>query len=146
MRKYQLYLIEDEFAAHYFGRERLFFQLFKEHQNAYGEFKFITKKQIDYISKKVEVLKIHNLIQKQLGRTKGFRADHGAYYIELSGKLSTAKLEVYQDLITVEAQGSYEAETAFFEVLRKCESSFLAIDLEHQRFGWLKPIKERKLI
>jgi hypothetical protein len=146
VRKYQLYLIEDEFATHYFGRERLFFQLFKEHQKANGELKFITQKQISYITKKVEVLKIHQLIQKQLGKIKGFKAEHGAYSIELSGKLSTAKLEVFQDLITIDAQGSYEAETAFFEVLRKCESSFLALDLEHQRYGWLKPIKERKFI
>jgi hypothetical protein len=146
VRKYQLYLIEDEFATHYFGRERLSFQLFKEHQKANGELKFITQKQISYITKKVEVLKIHQLIQKQLGKIKGFKAEHGAYSIELSGKLSTAKLEVFQDLITIDAQGSYEAETAFFEVLRKCESSFLALDLEHQRYGWLKPIKERKFI
>jgi hypothetical protein len=77
---------------------------------------------------------------------KGFKADHGAYTINLSGKLSMARLEVFQDLITVEAEGSYEAETAFFEVLRKCESSFIAIDLEHERIGWLKPIKERKFV
>lgn len=146
VRKYQLYLIEDEFATHYFGRERLFFQLFHEHQKANGELKFITQKQISYITKKVEVLKIHQLIQKQLGKIKGFKAEHGAYSIDLSGKLSTAKVEVFQDLITIDAQGSYEAETAFFEVLRKCESSFLALDLEHQRYGWLKPIKERKYI
>ncbi len=146
VRKYQLYLIEDEFATHYFGRERLFYQLFQEHQKANGELKFITQKQISYITKKVEVLKIHQLVQKQLGKIKGFKAVHGAYSIELSGKLSTAKLEVFQDLITIDAQGSYEAETAFFEVLRKCESSFLALDLEHQRYGWLKPIKERKFV
>jgi hypothetical protein len=146
VRKYQLYLIEDEFATHYFGRERLFFQLFQEHQKSNGELKFITQKQISYITKKVEVLKIHQLIQKQLGKTKGFKAEHGAYSIELSGKLSTAKLEVFQDLITIDAQGSYEAETAFFEVLRRCESSFMALDLDHQRYGWLKPIKERKFI
>ena len=146
VRKYQLYLIEDEFAAHYFGRERLFFQLFQEHQTADGELKFITQKQISYITKRVEVLKIHQLIQKQLGKIKGFKADLGAYTIFLSGKLSTARLEVFHDLITVEAEGSYEAETAFFEVLRKCESSFLALDLDHECYGWLKPIKERKFI
>ncbi|MFL6555146.1 MAG: sporulation inhibitor of replication protein SirA [Bacillus sp. (in: firmicutes)] len=146
MRKYQLYLIEDEFATHYFGRERLFFQLFHENHKANGEFKFITQKQISYITKKVEVLKVHQLIQKQLGKIKGFKAENGAYSIELSGKLSTAKLEVFQDLITIDAQGSYEAETAFFEVLRRCESSFMALDLDHQRYGWLKPIKERKFI
>jgi hypothetical protein len=146
VRNYQLYLIEDEFAAHYFGRERMFYRLFQEHDNAVGELKFITKKQISYITKTVEVLKIHQLIQKQLGKNKGFRAENGTYSIELSGKLSKAKLQVFQDLIKVEAVGSYEAETIFFEVLRKCESSFLALDIDHQRFGWLKPIKERKYV
>ncbi|MCM3689745.1 sporulation inhibitor of replication protein SirA [Neobacillus niacini] len=146
MRNYQLYLIEDEFAAHYFGRERMFYQLFQEHHKADGELKFITKKQISYITKSLEVLKLHQLIQKQLGKKKGFLAEHGTYFIELSGKLSTAKLRVFQDLITIEASGSYEAETIFFEVLRKCESSFMALDLDHQRFGWLKPIKERKYV
>jgi len=146
VRNYQLYLIEDEFAAHYFGRERMFLQLFQERERAKGELEFIIKKQISYITKSVEVLKIHQLIQKQLGKIKGFKAEHGAYSIELSGKLSAAKLEVFHDLITVEAKGNFEAETAFFEVLRKCESSFLALDLEHQQVGWLKPIKERKYV
>ncbi|MDQ6597084.1 sporulation inhibitor of replication protein SirA [Bacillus salipaludis] len=146
MRNYRLYLIEDEFAAHYFGRESMFFQLFREHERAFGELKYITGKQITYITKTVEVLKIHKLLQKQLGKIKGFKADHGTYSIELNGRLSTAKLAVFQDFISVEATGSYEAETVFFEVLRKCESSFLAIDLEHERFGWLKPIKERKYV
>jgi len=146
VRKYQLYLIEDEFATHYFGRERIFFQLFQEQQQARGELEYIINKQIHYITKRLEVLKIHQLIQKQLGKLSGFKADHGAYTLELSGKISRAKLEVFQELITIEAHGSFEAETAFFEVLRKCESSFLAIDLEHERFGWLKPIKERKFV
>ena len=126
--------------------EMRFFQLFQEYDKADGELKFITKRQISYITKKVEVLKIHQLIQKQLGKKKEFRAEHGTYSFELSGRLSRANLQVFQDLITVEATGSYEAETVFFEVLRKCESSFLALDMDHQRFGWLKPIKERKYV
>lgn len=146
VRKYRLYLIEDEFAAHYFGRERMFYQLFQEHEKAFGELKFITQKQINYITKRLEVLKIHQLFQKQFGKIKGFRAERGTYSIEINGKLSTAKLEVFQEFITLEAAGSFEAETAFFELLRKFEPCFLALDLEHQRVGWLKPIKERKFV
>jgi hypothetical protein len=146
VRNYQLYLIEDEFAAHYFGKERLFFQLFLECERSQGELKDITKKQINYITKPLPVLKIHQHLQKQLGKVRGFKEDHGKYYMELSGKLSSAYLEVFEKNLTVRAKGSYEAETVFFEVLRKSEASFLAIDLDHFRFGWLRPIKERKLI
>lgn len=146
MRNYRLYLIEDEFAAHFFGKERLFFQLFQENEYSYGEQKEITKRQINYITKPLSVLKIHQLIQKQLGKVRGFTEDSGTYIMELSGKLSAAYLQISDKYLSIKANGSYEAETVFFEILRKSESSFLAIDLEHFRFGWLKPIKERKLI
>ncbi len=146
VRNYQLYLIEDEFAAHYFGKEQMFFQLFQEHEQSTGEFKDITQKQINYITKRMQVLKIHQMIQKQLGKVRGFTEDHGTYMMELSGKLSSAYLRVFENKLEVKANGTLEAETVFFEVLRKSEASFLAIDLEHFRFGWLKPYKERKLI
>lgn len=146
VRKYRLYLIEDEFAAHYFGRERMFFQLFRESEFSKGELKYIIDKQIKFITKPIPVLRVHQMIQKKLGNDKGFSAENGTYSIEISGKLSRATLEVRGEAIYVEGSGSYEAETVFFEVLRKCETSFLAIDLEKSRFGWLKPIKERKFV
>lgn len=146
VRNYQLYLIEDEFAVHYFGRERMFFFLFQEYESSDGELKMITENQINYITKPLQILKIKQMIQKQLGKLKGFKNEHGTYILELSGKPSRANLEVYENMIRIISSGSYEAETAFFEVLRKCESSFLAIDLDHYRFGWLKPIKERKYV
>lgn len=148
VRKYQLYSIEDEFASHYFGRERMFFQLFLEHERTSGELKMILKKQIHYITKPMQALRFHQLIQQHLGGLRGFQVGQGSYtyMIELNGRQSHAELEIYDKMITVKARGSYEAETVFFEVLRKYESSFLAVDLEHNRFGWLKPIKERKFV
>jgi hypothetical protein len=146
VRRYQLYLIEDEFAAHYYGRESKFFRLFQEYEMAKGELKQITKKQIHYITKHLQALKVHQRIQKQLGMLKEFKFEQGTYTIELSGKMSTAKLELQENRVIIVAEGSYEAETIFFEVLRKCEPFFLAIDLEHERYGWLKPMKERKFV
>lgn len=146
MRKYQLYLIEDEFASHYFGRERMFFKLFHDNQHSSGDLKIIMEKQIDYITKTIPALRIHQLVHQQLGKMKSFKVEEGICSIEMSGKLSTAKMKIRDGCVRVEAQGNYEAETIFFEVLRKCEPSFLALDLEHERFGWLKPIKERKFV
>ncbi|WML49196.1 sporulation inhibitor of replication protein SirA [Neobacillus sp. PS3-34] len=73
MRKYRLYLIEDEFAAHYFGRERMFYQLFRENEYSNGELKTIIEKQINYITKPLPVLRIHQLIQKKLARKKDLK-------------------------------------------------------------------------
>ncbi|RDU38986.1 sporulation inhibitor of replication protein SirA [Neobacillus piezotolerans] len=146
MRKYQLYLIEDEFASHYFGRERIFFHLFKENRQAVGELKQITDKQISYITKPLPVLRIHQLLHKKLEKSNSLKAENGLYTIELNNRTSMADLSVKENFIVIEAEGGYEAETAFFEVLRKCEASFLAIDLENDKYGWLKPIKERKFV
>ncbi|RHW37965.1 sporulation inhibitor of replication protein SirA [Neobacillus notoginsengisoli] len=146
MRKYQLYLIEDEFASHYFGRERIFFHLFKENRKAAGELKKITDLQISYITKPMPVLRVHQLLHKQLEKTSCFVAKNGCYVVEAANKTSRASLSVRETYILIESEGGYEAETTFFEVLRKSEAYFLAIDLDNNKVGWLRPIKERKFV
>jgi hypothetical protein len=145
MRIYQLYLIEDEIASHFFGKEKMFLRLFHEYREAVGEFKQILSKQITYISKPIQGIRIHQFISLNLQRNKNFYMDKGTYCIEI-GKKSYAQLEIYENRLILKANGQYDAETVFFEVLRRSESSFLAIDLEHERCGWLKPIKERKFV
>ncbi|WP_071459538.1 sporulation inhibitor of replication protein SirA [Bacillus massilinigeriensis] len=146
MRSYQLYLIEEEFAAHYFGRERMFFTLFKEHFHAEGERRLILEKQIDYITKPIPVLMVHQQIHQNLEKTKGFTVKKGIYHYEKEKPSSSAEMVVRDKSIRIDSKGNEFAETVFFEELRKVETSFLAIDTETQKFGWLKPIKERKFV
>lgn len=145
LRTYQLYIIDDEFASHYFGREYMFFKLFKEFEQSFGELKTILAKQIAFITRPIPSIRLHQYIQQQMQRYKGFQIEQGVYSIEY-GRNSSAKLYVYDRYILIESYGSYEAETCFFEILRKNEASFLAIDLENNHYGWLKPIKERKFV
>lgn len=145
LRSYQLYIITDEFASHYFGRESMFFQLFKEYEVALGELYTIITKQIVYITKPIPSIRLHQYIQQQMQNTAGYSFENGVYRIDY-GKSSRAKLEVFDRFLMIEAEGSYEAETCFFEVLRKNEGAFLAVDLRNDRYGWLKPIKERKFV
>jgi Sporulation inhibitor of replication protein SirA len=145
VRTYQLYLIEDEFASHYFGRERMFYQLFQEYSCSKGELKSILSRQIEFITRPIPALRLHQYLTQQLSRKKGASADQGAYVIQ-NGKNSSARLEIYDRCLVIESHGNYDAETVFFEILRKNESSYLAVDMTNRRFGWLKPIKERKFI
>ncbi|WP_141432391.1 sporulation inhibitor of replication protein SirA [Bacillus sp. 03113] len=145
MRTYQLYLIEDEFASHYFGRERILFNLFYEFQKSYGEMKSILSDQINYVTKPISQLKLQQQLQFSLKRKMGFTEKNHTFFI-INEKMSTAKLTIFERYLKLESNGYYDAETIFFEVLRKLEPSFLAIDLTHYRFGWLKPIKERNLV
>ncbi|MDE3838621.1 sporulation inhibitor of replication protein SirA [Bacillus methanolicus] len=146
MRTYTLYLIEDEFAFHYFGRERMFYQLFKEYKNSNGNLKAILEMQINYITKPIPTFCLQQLIHQKLNKNKDFYIEDGIYYIKKGSKSSWARLEFCDRFLKLDSKGSYDAETVFFEVLRKCESSFLAVDLDHHRYGWLNPIKERKFV
>ena len=146
MRTYKLYLIEDEFASHYFGKERMFYQLFKEFEQSKGQLKAIIDKQINYITKPIPALKLHQLLHQKLMKNKDFHIEAGSYFIEKSNKQSAAKLEIFDRYLVLESGGSYDAETIFFEVIRKCENAFLAVDLDKKLYGWLKPIKERKFV
>lgn len=146
VRTYQLYLIEDEFASNYFGRERMVYQLFQEKNRFQGELRSIIEKQIEYITKPIPCLHIHKYLHQKLSKNKDFTNHNGKYYIERNGSFSSAQLEVFDRYILVKGMGSYDSETIFFEVLRRCETSFLAIDFNHQRYGWLNPIKERNFV
>lgn len=146
MRNYQLYIIEDEFAAHYFGRERMFFQLFKEFAYAEGERENILGKQVQYITKEIPMMRVQQILKRQLTNRRDFKITNNYFSIEMADFESHAKMLVNDRFLHIQANGSYEAEVIFFEVLRKWEKFFLAVDFENDRYGWLKPIKERKFI
>lgn len=146
MRSYQLYLIEDEFASHYFGKERMFYQLFKEYSHANGMLKNIIAKQVDFVTKPIPVLRIHQLLHQRLSKVAGFELVNGVYMYENKASTSVASLKIQERWLELNSQGHVDAETVFFEILRKCETSFLAIDLDSNKYGWLKPIKERKYV
>ncbi|MBA9029251.1 MULTISPECIES: sporulation inhibitor of replication protein SirA [Bacillaceae] len=143
MRSYQIYLIEDEFARHYFGREKIFFNLFLEYIQSSNWHKDILQKQIEYITKKIPASNIHYSFEQSLQRKQGYLSQNGVYYLKVKSN-SKATVYIHDQSIILKAEGDFDAETTFFECIRKCEASFLAIDFENKRYGWLKPIKERK--
>ncbi|KAB7663588.1 sporulation inhibitor of replication protein SirA [Bacillus sp. B1-b2] len=146
MRRYHLYLIKQDIAQHYSGRERMFFQLFSEYMKTADNLqKNIVKKQIEYITLPISKWSMENQLYNALNKNKTFQLEKDIFKIE-NGNLSRAILKIEYNHLVIEAEGYYDAESIFFEVIRKHEPSFLAIDIENERFGWLKPIKERNFI
>ncbi|MCK2010875.1 sporulation inhibitor of replication protein SirA, partial [Peribacillus sp. Aquil_B8] len=72
MRTYQIYLIEDEFAHHYYGREKLFFNLFLEYIQAKGRLKSILQKQIEYVTKTVPIIQLQLAIEQRLQKKMNY--------------------------------------------------------------------------
>ncbi|MBM7716631.1 sporulation inhibitor of replication protein SirA [Siminovitchia sp. FSL H7-0308] len=145
MRKYSIYLIKDEFADYFYGRESKFYKLFTAQDANIDKQRKIIKQQIDYITRPLPFLELHKLLSESIQNRK----------IMIKGKVyctgnpkgrNGAELAIEENLLCLKAWGGFESESVFFEVLRKYEGHFFAVDRENERYGWVKPVKERKYI
>ncbi|MFZ3587820.1 sporulation inhibitor of replication protein SirA [Bacillus sp. DJP31] len=146
MREYTIYWIEEEFAHHYFGREKMFYHLFEEYTSAIGELRPILNKQVNYVTKPIPVLHINQFIQNEMKTKTNYRFIEELHIFQANKNKSKATLHVSEQHLTLVGTGEYEAEMTFFELLRKWDSRFLAVDTNQMRFGWLTPIKQRKFV
>ena len=145
VRKYELFLVKEEIAKHYVGRERLIYALIADYKNADEQKSFILHKQIQYITESINSETEKILFLGEIFKIKNIQVEV-ADSILIICKKSKAKINFQSDLIRIESDGDYEAEMILFEILRKFRSYYIAIDTSKQKYGWLKPIKERKLV
>lgn len=145
MRRYEVYLIEDEFALHYFHKEHLMYQLFLEYKTPRQVNDTNIKNQIDYITKRIPIMSLKLLIERSLGQVKGFRSNSIEHEYIYMTEHSKARLRLAEDYMLIDSEGTIEAETTFFEVLRKFSPCFLAMNYNENVYGWLNPIKEQKI-
>ncbi|MDQ0214664.1 hypothetical protein J2S13_001061 [Oikeobacillus pervagus] len=146
MRSYQIYWVVDEFANYFYGRERVFFNLFSEWKKTDGIEKTILEKQVQFITRPIPYLHIHRLLHHFFQKRKGFMNEGRVYQIHFPKKSNYSILRVEDRKLLISAKGSYDAESIFFEPLEHFHGRLLAIDFENERYGWLKPIKERKYV
>lgn len=145
MRIYLIYLIEEEFADYFYGRESKIVELFIAERQLRGEMQKIVQKQIQYITKTLPYLDLHKHLSHSV-QNKEFFIKGKVYSTEMIGKNEGAELAIGERSIQLKAWGGYSCESVFFEVLRKFDGRFLAMDIEHNQYGWVKPIKERKFV
>lgn len=146
MRRYLIYLLDDGVAMNYFGKEEKLYQLFLEADNKLSPYHSILLKQIDYITKKIPLDRIHRHLASDLGNQVQINSEENVYEIRIDDNNSRAILVGHSRFLNLYANGTYEAETIFFESLRKVESSFLAMDFRREHYGWLNPIKHANIV
>ena len=150
MRHYQIYLLKDQYASDYLGKEHLLYILFKDFSSSAGKSSWIIGRQILFVTKRLPITALKQYINQEMKYNPSIRYINGVYYViqkEKNGDIkSSAKLHIHNRVMSMTSEGNYEAETILFECIRKCANCFLAVDLKNERYGWLKPIKERKLI
>jgi hypothetical protein len=145
VRRYHIYLIKEEFAEHFFGQEYKLFDLFKQARSNTINTE-VAKRQSSFVMGKIDTISVNYLLTRYFKHKKDYSVLGNTHVLYGETNDSFAKCIVKDNEIQLEASGSFEAETTFFETLRKHTSSFLAIDFYHERFGWLNPIKQRTYI
>ncbi|WP_088072449.1 sporulation inhibitor of replication protein SirA [Gottfriedia luciferensis] len=145
MREYKIFLIREPLSIEFYGKEHKIYQLVHEFYYSTLELKKIIEKQLQYITEPIPLFELHTFIRKMNPLQIYYYEETGEYLLELAdgGK---AQLKIYPNELLLSATGTLESETIFFELLRKFRSTFLAIDVKDQRFGWLRPIAYQKYI
>ncbi|MED0872928.1 sporulation inhibitor of replication protein SirA [Bacillus mobilis] len=141
MKTYELYLIQEDIAKAYFGREYLFFDLFARFSES-GSLseKKVLYKQMMYITMPLQVMKIHHKLEQALRVLGKYDRTHHTHTLYTGAEYG--EIMVKPHYIRMNTSGNVSMETTFFEVLRKCELTFLAMDYENAKYGWLNPLKQ----
>ncbi|WKB34737.1 sporulation inhibitor of replication protein SirA [Terrilactibacillus sp. S3-3] len=97
MRQYEIYLIEDEIARHYFGTEWKLYDLFLESKQVEeGKLKHVIQKQIRYVIRPIPLQKVEGHLMSKCRRLPGYKADRHRHTVNDPGDDSFARLELRQ--------------------------------------------------
>ncbi|WAA10856.1 sporulation inhibitor of replication protein SirA [Fervidibacillus albus] len=143
LRKYDIYVIEDAFVEYFYGREQMFFQLFKECDESETGIKEILIQQVDYITKSIPTIYIYSHIVQELGKRTDFFIKERSFLLE--NKRGTAELFIGRKKLSLQSSGYLDTEFIFMDCLKQLDFNFFALDLKNGRFGWLKPLKHQKI-
>jgi Sporulation inhibitor of replication protein SirA len=143
MRTYAIYLLKEEIAVDYIGKESLLFQLFNQFHSSSMYQKDIVEKQVAFITQLIPSMQLHDHLKSSLQSYSYYKVDEHEHHLCMPYEQTQAKLLFHDRYIEVRAKGSRAAETVFFEQLRKKVVTFFAIDSAQQFYGWLSPIKQK---
>ncbi|GAF15259.1 YoxF protein [Bacillus sp. JCM 19046] len=142
MRYYELYLVTDDVATSYSGKESKLFQLFEERDRASRDQRLVYDRQIDYITKILP----EEMLKTVFDRTKTARDEEGYVIHSPVVDVNSCTVEIQQRKICLKAQGDLSAETDVFDLLKSVDSHFFAVNVEDRRFGWLKPYERQSVL
>ena len=143
MRTYFIYHIKEEFADFFYGREYCFYNLFTDVEKQ-GAKKDILKQQIKYITNPLHYPMLEQYFRQAVQKDKIYHENDKFYTRVNQGE--TTELNIESNLLKVKASGSLGSETIFFDILRNFSGHLLAVDFENKRYGWIKPVKQRKIV
>lgn len=144
MRKYDIYVIDQDIVEDYIGRENKLFKLFYEYSISSPLEKYMLEKYIQCITNTIPTRFMNTQLEEQLSFLEAYYYYNGKHYINYGEDISTVEVTVHANKIAVVSDGTFLAETVMFDNIGQAvnklgllQGSFLVIDLESKRYGWL---------
>ncbi|MGM9988335.1 MAG: sporulation inhibitor of replication protein SirA [Bacillaceae bacterium] len=145
MRKYDIYLIDEEIVEDYIGHEHNLFKTFFEYKTASSLEKYMIEKHLRVLTNKIPTLFMDKQIEQRLSFLPNYIYEKGKHYLNYNHGYSKIEVKVEAKVITVKSDGSFWAETVMFDMIGQVVDklnllcgSFLAVDVENRRYGWLR--------
>lgn len=142
MRVYEIFLVQKDVVKWYLHKEETLFQLFldvKRLQSA--KLSPLLQKQIDFITHPIDMPLMDTAMNTRLSTIKEYDYHRYHHEITLNKGNSYASLNLFPKKLVLKGIGLPDAEHVFFEMLRKIEDTFIAVDYTHRHIGFLKPVR-----
>lgn len=136
MRSYGIYKVKEMYQPFVIGRERLLYDLLKDHEQ-----KSESMPEIDYLCDRLDEKMIDEAIIANLG--KGFTSiemSDGEYKLTHPVK-GTILISLSSFALNVFCDGSRMLDLDLFVALSGADDRFFAVMDGHGEWGWLKPVK-----
>ncbi|WP_197284412.1 sporulation inhibitor of replication protein SirA [Bacillus sp. JCM 19041] len=142
MRHYELYLLNNEVASSYSGKEAKLFQLFAERAQASEFERSLYDKQVKYITNPLPQTKLYQALFNRYGFEKS-----DSYLIFSSfNSTNRCKVMIEERKICLEALGDLSAETLVFDLFKPVDPHLFAVNVKDGRFGWLQPHERQSVL
>ncbi|NEY20586.1 sporulation inhibitor of replication protein SirA [Bacillus ginsengihumi] len=145
-RTYYIYLIDEDVAKYYHGRERMFHDLFHQYVHVSGKMRKIISRQIHYITNPIPMLTLYQIIKNTFSNQWDYVNQTGSYQLSIKNDRDFIEVTIEKQYVRLDVYGSLDAESIFFEGIRAFNGYLFAIDFDNHKFGWIRPIKERKYV
>ncbi|QDP40285.1 sporulation inhibitor of replication protein SirA [Radiobacillus deserti] len=139
MLEYLIYWIKPEFSSHYFYRSGIMYRFFQEYESSYNDY---LQLQFDFVTRRFPIQDVIWLLQKEFPQFQWQR--DGSL---MRGTFRGKQLSMYASSrrLYVSTEDYQLADQVLFQTLKKYDSSFFVIEKHTSNYGWVAPIKQRKL-
>ncbi|WP_053219571.1 sporulation inhibitor of replication protein SirA [Virgibacillus senegalensis] len=139
MPNYSIFLVNSEFASHYFYRSEILYRFLSKY-DVYP-IDSVAYKQSRYVTAEIPVQQLMDYLAFCHPGENTFQT--GTNKLRLETQSDFAELLIDRSCLQGRSSSFAGAENVLFQYLRRFDSRFFIIEYESEKYGWISPIGKR---